>query len=67
VNREDEAKRDLARLEAEREKLFGTQAGQDDDDNDPVVRLGKRIARILGPLLAAGILLHLALTYWPRS
>ena len=47
MSREDDAKRDLARIEREREKLL-FDSGTSDDDNDPVVKLGKRIARVLG-------------------
>lgn len=63
---EQKARRDLERIEAEREKLFhGTPSAANDDD--PMEVLGKRIARILGPLLAAGLLLYLLLTYLPRA
>jgi hypothetical protein len=64
---EDRARRDLARLEAEREKLFHPPPTPPGDDDDPMEVLGKRIARILGPLLAAGLLLYLLLTYLPRT
>ena len=63
---EDEAKRDLARLENEREKLFGAPPAMAEDENDPAERWGKRIARILMPIIAAAFVLHLAVTYWPR-
>ena len=63
---EEEAKRDLQRLENEREKLFGPPLPMAEDENDPAERWGKRIARILGPIIAAAFLLHLAVTYWPR-
>ena len=64
---EEKARRDLARLEAEREKLFhGTPTAANDDD-DPMEVLGKRIARVLGPLIAAGLLLYLLMTYLPRA
>ena len=64
---ETKARRDLERIEAEREKLFhGTPSAANDDD-DPMEVLGKRIARILGPLLAAGLFLYLLLTYLPRA
>ena len=66
--REEQAKRDLARLEAEREKLLHpTASPAADDGNDPMEGLGKRIARILGPLIAAGLLLYLLVTYLPRA
>ncbi len=67
TEREEQAKRDLARLEAEREKLFHPSASPAADDDDPMEILGKRIARILGPLIAAGLLLYLLVTYLPRA
>lgn len=66
MSREDEAKRDLDRMEREREKLFHPSEPLPGDENDPMVILGKRIARILGPLMAAGLLLYLLTTYLPR-
>lgn len=65
-SREEQARRDLARLEREREKLFHGSRAPDDDDNDPVVIFGKRVARILGPLIAAGLIVYLLATYLPR-
>jgi hypothetical protein len=63
VSPEEEARRDLERLEREREKLFhGTPSAANDDD-DPIEILGKRIARILGPAIAAGLLLYLLMSY----
>ena len=56
---EEKARRDLARLEAEREKLFHGTPTADNDDKDPMEVLGRRIARILGPLMAVGLLLYL--------
>ena len=64
---EEKARRDLAKLEAEREKLFHGGPESPANDNDPMEILGRRIARVLGPLLAAGMLLYLLLTYLPRS
>ncbi len=63
MSREDEARRDLARLEREREKLFHAGSAADDDANDPIVKLGKRIARVLGPLIAIGLILYIFATY----
>ena len=67
MSREDEARRDLERLEREREKLFHATPPStgDDDDNDPHVRLGKRIARILGPVILLGLLVYVFATQWP--
>lgn len=60
---EEEARRDLERLEREREKLFhGTPSAANDDD-DPMEILGKRIARILGPAIAAGLLFYLLMSH----
>jgi hypothetical protein len=64
---EEKARRHLERIEAEREKLLHGSPGATQDDDDPMEILGKRIARILGPLLAAGLLLYLLLTYLPQG
>jgi hypothetical protein len=64
---EKKARRGLERIEAEREKLFHGTPTAANDDSDPMEVLGKRIARILGPLLAAGMLLYLLMTYLPRA
>jgi hypothetical protein len=64
---EEKARRDLERLEAEREKLFHGGPDSPGGETDPMEILGRRIARILGPLLAAGMLLYLLLTYLPRA
>jgi hypothetical protein len=64
---EDKARRDLARLEAEREKLFHGTPTADNDDKDPMEVLGRRIARILGPVMAAAMLVYLLGTLLPRS
>jgi hypothetical protein len=63
MNREDDARRDLERVAREREKLLFDQPSRSDDDDDPTVRLGKRIARILAPLLALGLVIYLSATY----
>ena len=60
---EEEARRDLERLEREREKLFHGPPSAANDDDDPMEILGKRIARILGPAIAAGLLLYLLMSY----
>ncbi len=58
----EESRRSLDRLEREREKLFhGTPSAANDDD--PIERLGRRIARILGPLILAGLVLYLYVVY----
>lgn len=61
--RREQARRDLDRLEREREKLFHGTPAADNDDNDPVEILGKRIARILGPVIAAALIVYLFATY----
>ena len=64
---EDKARRDLARLEGEREKLFHGTPTAANDDQDSMEILGKRIARILGPAIAAALLFYLLLNYLPRA
>ena len=64
---EEKARRALQKLEAEREKLFHGGPESPGGETDPMEVLGRRIARILGPVLAAGMLLYLLLTYLPRS
>jgi hypothetical protein len=59
---QEESRRILERMEREREKLFHATPTAD-DENDPIERLGKRIARILGPLIALGLMAYLFLTY----
>ena len=63
---EEKARRDLARLEAEREKLLHGAPSSDVDGSDPMEILGKRIARVLGPVLAAALLLYLLASHLPR-
>ncbi len=61
---DDDPLRQLKRLEREREKLLdgNTQRGLEDPD-DPMERLGRRIAAILGPLLALGLIAYLFFAY----
>ena len=61
--RQEQARRDLERIEREREKLFHGTPDDGNDNNDPVVILGKRIARILAPVIAAALILYLFATY----
>lgn len=63
TSREDKARSDLARIEREREKLFHSMPSAANDDNDPMEILGKRIARILGPVIAIGLIIYLYATY----
>ena len=53
----------MARIEREREKLFHSTPSAANDDNDPMEILGKRIARIAGPVIAIGLILYLYATY----
>ena len=62
MSREDNARRDLERIEREREKLFHATPAAN-DGNDPMEILGRRIARVLGPLAALGLVLYLFATY----
>jgi len=63
VNREEQARRDLERLEREREKLFHTTPPAANDDDDPYERLGKRIARILWVVIVLAVIVYLFATY----
>lgn len=63
TSREDQARRDLERIEREREKLFHTMPAAADDDNDPMEVLGRRLARVIGPLIAASLIIYLYATY----
>ena len=63
TSREDKARSDLARVEREREKLFHSMPAAANDDNDRMEILGKRIARILGPAIAIGLIIYLYATY----
>jgi hypothetical protein len=67
VSPEEKARRDLERLEAEREKLFHGTPTAANDDKDPMEILGRRIARILGPVMGALMLIYLLMTLLPRS
>ncbi len=59
-----EARRNLDRMHEQSEKLLtGARHGVDDDDNDPIEILGKRIARVLGIIIGAGLLVYLIATY----
>ena len=37
---------------------------QDDPQDDPIERLGLRIARVLGPLIFVCLFVYLIATYW---
>ena len=63
--REEQARRDLGRLESERERMLHA-SPSDIDPNDPIEVLGRRIARIAGPVIAGALLLYLLATYLPR-
>jgi hypothetical protein len=61
MSREDEARRALERMENEAEKLFSSPPPAPPEDRIEI--LGRRIARVLGWLLAAAILAYLYATY----
>lgn len=63
MSREDEARRALERVEREREKLLHAPAHSPADESDPMERLGRRIARVLGPVIAALLIVYLFATY----
>ncbi len=52
----------LKRLEEQSERLLTPPRDQDETD-DPIEKLGLRIARILGPLIAIGLMIYLYATY----
>lgn len=51
----------LKRLEEQSERLLTPPPAQAEDD--PIEKLGLRIARILGPLIALGLMVYLYATY----
>jgi hypothetical protein len=57
-----ESRRNVARMEEQSEKLL-TGAGDGSPEDDPIERLGRRIARVLGWVIAAGLVYHLVTTY----
>ncbi|MGQ0484599.1 MAG: hypothetical protein ACT4SY_04520 [Hyphomicrobiales bacterium] len=61
MNREDEARRALERMESEAEKLFTSPPQPPPEDRIEV--LGRRIGRILGYVLAAALIVYLYATY----
>jgi hypothetical protein len=62
---EEDARRDLRRLDEQSEKLLGTRS-TDIGPDDPIERLGKRIARVLSVLLFLGLVFYLWRTYLAR-
>lgn len=52
----------LKRMEEQSERLL-TPPPPADGENDPIEKLGLRIARILGPLIALGLIVYLYATY----
>lgn len=52
----------LKRLEEQSERLLTPSPDRHEAD-DPVEKLGLRIARILGPLIAIGLMIYLYATY----
>ncbi len=59
---EDESRRAIRRMEEQQEKLFSGHAPATDTD-DPIERLGRRIARIVSYGLAAGLVWYLWTTF----
>lgn len=54
--------RSLKRLEEQSERLL-TPPSDATEADDPIERLGIRIARILGPLIAIGLMIYLYASY----
>lgn len=69
MSRNNEARRDLARLAAKHEKLFrpSISAAANDNAGNPMKMLGKRIRRIWGPLITSGLVLYLLFNYFSWS
>jgi tetrahydromethanopterin S-methyltransferase subunit G len=59
----EEARRNLQRMHEQSEKLITGPRQADDDEDDPVVILGKRIGRTIGYAVAVGLLFYLMATY----
>jgi len=59
----EEARRNLQRMHEQSEKLITGPRQADDDEDDPVVILGKRIGRTIGYGVAIGLLFYLMATY----
>lgn len=59
----EKARRDLARMHEQSEKLITGPRQADEDEDDPVVILGKRIGRGIGFAIAIGLLFYLMATY----
>ena len=60
-----EARRNVQRMQEQSEKLL-TGSANADDENDPIVILGRRIGRGIGYILGAGLLIYLIATYVVR-
>jgi hypothetical protein len=58
MTREDEARRDLKRLDEQSEKILGADGGARPVEEDKIERLGRRIARVISAALA------MFLIYW---
>ena len=58
------AKASLTRIEQQSEKIIGADSTQaSNEENDPAVKLGKRIGRGIGYVIASILLWHLITTY----
>lgn len=61
--REDEARAALKRLDQQSEKILTGAPPDEAPEDDKIEILGKRIARILSVILAAGLIIYLWRTY----
>jgi hypothetical protein len=61
--REDEARAALKRLEQQSEKILTGSPAEEAPEDDKIEILGKRIARVLSIILAAGLIIYLWRTY----
>jgi hypothetical protein len=60
---EEEARAALKRLDQQSEKILTGSQAQDTAEDDKIEIFGKRIARILSVILAAGLILYLWRNY----
>ena len=63
---EEEARAALKRLDQQSEKILTGSQAQETPEDDKIEILGKRIARILSVILAAGLIIYLWQTYLAR-
>lgn len=63
-DREAEARASLDRLHQQSEKILGAEPPRQDEPDDKIEILGKRIARVLSMIIMIGLILYLWRTYF---